>query len=357
MKNNFLIEQLPDRLCSKENLKKKILLKPEEEQYFSMEEKHPFAVTGYYFSLIDKSDPEDPVRKQCFPTLYESKYKEYESSDPLCETDFSPVPGLVHRYNNRVLLLLTDTCAVYCRHCFRRSFTGHNSGIISQENLEKSLEYINNNKEIKELLISGGDPLTLDNEMLDKVFHKIKQIKRRITVRICTRIPVVLPERITGELIKIIKQMDFPVWILTQFNHYKEITAQSIKAVKMLSESGLPVLNQTVLLKGINDNRKSLVRLFTELVLNRVKPLYIFQGDLACGTAHFRTNLNKGIELIKEVYSEVSGIARPFYAVDLPGGGGKIILNTDSDYICENGFYKLYDNSGKEYFYPDEPDR
>ncbi len=353
MNENLWKQQLTDRITNREILASKIELTEKEKQYFETFVDYPFAITHYYFSLIDKTNPLDPVRKQCIPQLEETVIKEYESLDPLSEDDFSPVPGLVHRYKNRVLLLITDTCAVYCRHCFRRAFTGNNFGCISKGDLDKALEYIIKHPEINEILLSGGDPLTLNNKALADILEKIEHIKRKLALRICTRIPVVMPQRIDEELIKVFKKMN-SVWIVTQFNHYKEITPQSKNAVKMLIDSGIPVLNQTVLLRGINDSKEILVKLFTELILSRIKPYYIFQGDLACGTGHFRTNLNKATALIKEVYSEVSGIARPFYAVDLPGGGGKIILNCNRKYKSENGFYQLKDNNGKVYFYPEE---
>ncbi len=355
MNKNTWEWQLKNRISKRKMLQGNIGLTKKENDYFNDYNKtnYPFAVTPYYFSLIDKTDPDDPIRKQCVPQIEETVFNDYESLDPLSECDYSPVPGVVHRYKNRVLLLVTDTCAVYCRHCFRRTFAGNNSGCINRDNLNKAINYITMHPEIKELLLSGGDPLTLDDKKLSEIFDKIVNIKRELIIRICTRVPVVMPHRIDSKLIENIKRMG-TVWIVTQFNHYKEITEQSKKAVKELVESGIPVLNQTVLLKGVNDKKETLVKLFTKLIFNRIKPYYIFQGDLACGTGHFRTNLRKGLELIKEVFCEVSGLARPFYAVDLPEGGGKIILDCNHDYNLENGFYKLKDKDDKVYFYPEE---
>jgi lysine 2,3-aminomutase len=340
-------------ICSKEELEKQIKLNNSEIGYFNGSSEHPFRITNYYFSLINKVNPDDPVRKQCIPSVNEFVRKEYESNDPLCERKYSPYPGFIHRYKNRALLLLTDKCAVYCRHCFRRSFTGREKGVITKDRFEKSIKYVKEHKEIRELLLSGGDPLTLDNKVLHEIFKSINTINRNIAVRICTRIPVVLPERIDSALIETIKQLD-KVWIVTQFNHYNEITSKSRRAVELLVKSGFPLLNQTVLLKGINDKKDILAKLFTELAVLNVKPLYVFQGDLASGTGHFRTNLEKGTSIMRDVYSEISGIARPFYAVDLPGCGGKKVLSVDAEYKSLNGFYRLKDNKGKVYFYPAE---
>jgi lysine 2,3-aminomutase len=351
--NNPLHKCQVSRISSKNDLENLICLSEEEKEYFDKKPDSPFGITRYYLSLIKESGKEDPVRKQCVPCINELNIKNYESEDPLYESEYSPSPGLIHRYKNRALLLLTDNCAVYCRHCFRKNFTGKGNGIISGGNLDRALDYLHNHGEISELLLSGGDPLTIDNSKLNDIFSCIKRTRKDLAVRICTRMPVVLPQRIDRELIKNIEQLE-TVWIVTQFNHPNEITPESRNAVKMLVKSGIPVLNQTVLLKGVNDRSEILVKLFTDLVLINVKPLYIFQGDLAAGTARFRTNLQKSTYLMKEVYSRLSGIARPFYAVDLPSGGGKIILATDSEYISENGFYILKDNKGKEYFYPEE---
>jgi len=362
MQDNTWKEHFKNRIISSEELSKSCRLSEEEKEFFKAEremkqngqsETLDFAVTRYFLSLSDCGNPVDPIKKQFMPSLSEFVYKEYELPDPLGESEYMAVPGLIHRYKNRALLLVTGICAVYCRYCFRRHFTGRKKGIISRKELVDAVSYMKKHNEIEEVLLSGGDPLVLPDSRINDILSTIKNRLKKIVVRIGTRIPSVLPQRVTGGLISVLK-LYRPLWIITQFNHPEEFTGQSVEALSRFIDAGIPVLNQSVLLKGINDDLKTLAELSGLLVKNRVKPYYIFQGDLAKGTSHFRVPLKRGLKLIDELSKEVSGIGMPVYAVDLPGGGGKISLpDIDMEKHDDKGFI-IKSRSGKKYFYPDE---
>ena len=283
-----------------------------------------FAVTPYYFSLAEDS-PDDPIRRQFLPRSEEFVFRDYELGDPLGESDRSPVPGLVHRYADRALLLVTDSCAVYCRHCFRRTHTGGNAGAITAVRLGAAAVYLSEHPEIQELLLSGGDPLILGDGKLLSIFEKIRAQRPDMIFRVGTRIPVVLPQRITPELSEILGRFA-PLWIVTHFNHPTELSHEAEEALARLAGAGIPVLNQSVLLAGVNDSVETLEGLFRALVRNRVKPYYLFQGDLAAGTSHLRTPIERGLSIMRELRKRLSGIALPVFALDLPGGGGKVPL-------------------------------
>ena len=311
----------------------------------------PFRVTPYYLSLCSRDDPGDPLRRQCIPTIRESRFKEYELEDPLGDKKHLASARLVHRYRDRVLLLATDHCAMYCRHCFRRSSAG--KGQISSNELNMAVAYCKEHNEIKEIILSGGDPLTLENDRLMDIIRRFRTIREKIVIRIHSRIPVVLPQRITDELLRSLR--DFrPLWLVTQFNHPREITPESSEALRMLAASGITLLNQTVLLMGINDSFETLEQLCRSLVMLGVKPYYLFQGDLARGTSHFRIPILKGLELYAKLSNSLSGLLRPIYAVDLPGGGGKVVLDSGTVERCHNGWLKLKSPEGKVYRYPIE---
>ena len=286
------------------------------------------------------------------PSVKEFYNLDYELGDPLGESQYTAVPRLIHRYSNRVLLLVTDLCAVYCRYCFRRHFTGKRKGIISKEELNKALAYIEKNREIEEILLSGGDPLVVPDGKIHEILNSIKKRIPNVVIRIGTRIPSVLPDRVTKNLISILKTYK-SVWIITQFNHPHEITDKSIAALTKFIDAGIPVLNQSVLLKGINDSEETLAELSRLLVASGVKPYYLFQGDLARGTSHFRIPLEEGLGIIHALSEKVSGIGMPVFAVDLPGGGGKVSLFAVRIEKSGEGFY-LIDKSRKKHFYPDE---
>lgn len=316
--------QIRNRITDFKTLKKYIELQPDEEAVakakgFSFR----MAITPYYLSLIDPKNPNDPVRLQAIPRIAESEMDPHDMPDPLHEDADSPVPGMTHRYPDRVLLLLTDQCSMYCRHCTRRRKAGEYDAPMPRENVDKAIEYIENHKEVRDVILSGGDPLTMGDGRIDEILERLSRIKHVDIVRIGTRTPVVMPQRITDELIAVLKKYKF-VWLNTHFNHPNEITKDSAAALAKLAEAGVVLGNQTVLLKGINDHVDVMKALVHGLVRNRVRPYYIYQCDLSEGIAHFRTPISKGIEIIESLRGHTSGLCVPTYVVDAPGGGGKI---------------------------------
>lgn len=315
---------LKHRITTCDELKKYIKLSPEEERVFASKKfSFRMAITPYYLSLIDSKNPNDPVRMQAIPKIMESHISQEDMPDPLHEDADAPVPGMTHRYPDRVLLLLTDQCAMYCRHCTRRRKAGETDSPMPKDNVEKAIDYIRQHKEIRDVILSGGDPLTLGDERLDEVLGKLNKIKHIDIVRIGTRIPVVLPQRLTDSLIKVLTKYKF-VWLNTHFNHPQELTKEACSALAKLAEAGIVLGNQSVLLKGINDQVDVMKQLVHKLVKNRVRPYYIYQCDLSEGIAHFRTPVSKGIEIMESLRGHTSGLCIPTYVVDAPGGGGKI---------------------------------
>ncbi|TYQ15902.1 UNVERIFIED_CONTAM: lysine 2,3-aminomutase [Acetivibrio alkalicellulosi] len=284
------------------------------------------AITPYYASLMDIDDYNCPIRRQGIPTVHETLVSNSDMCDPLHEGLDSPVPGLTHRYPDRVLLLITDQCSMYCRHCTRRRFAGQEDKSMPIKNIKRAIEYIKKNKEIRDVLLSGGDGLCVSDGMLEFILESIRSIKHVEVIRIGTRVPVVMPQRITPELCDIIKKYH-PVWINTHFNHPKEITEESKKACDMLLEAGIPMGNQSVLLKGINDCPYIMKKLVHKLVMMRIRPYYLYQCDLSEGIEHFRTPVSTGIEIIEMLRGHTSGFAVPTFVIDAPGGGGKIPVN------------------------------
>ena len=316
--------QLRNRITDFKTLKKYIKLLPEEEAVANTKSfSFRMAITPYYLSLIDAKNPNDPVRLQSIPRIAESKLDPFDMPDPLHEDADAPVPGMTHRYPDRVLLLLTDQCGMYCRHCTRRRKAGETDAPMPRENVEKAFQYIQAHKEVRDVILSGGDPLTLGDERLDEVLERLSKIKHVDIVRIGSRLPVVLPQRITEGLLRVLKKYKF-VWLNTHFNHPREITPTSTAALAKLAEAGVVLGNQSVLLKGINDNVDVMKQLVHSLVKNRVRPYYIYQCDLSEGISHFRTPVSKGIEIIESLRGHTSGLCVPTYVVDAPGGGGKI---------------------------------
>lgn len=296
-----------------------------------------FAVTPYYLSLVREGE-DDPIRLQCIPRVEERRVLPWENEDPLQDISHSPVPRLVHRYKDRVLLMVTDECAVYCRHCFRRHFSGKRRGGIGASELSKVREYLENHSELTELLLSGGDPLTLSDEKLRRILEEVRKARPEIVIRVASRMPVVLPHRISTDLVTMLRSFS-PLFFVTQFNHPGEITPESSAAVASLVDAGVPVLNQAVLLRRVNDDTAVLAELFRTLVARRVFPYYLLQGDLAAGTSHFRVPLSRGLELVSQLRQKLSGLAMPVYAVDLPGGGGKVPLTENYLMGKREGFY------------------
>ena len=286
--------------------------------------KFPLSITPYYLSLIDSSDyMNDPIFKQSFPSPSELIISKYDMKDPLSEDKDSPTPGITHRYPDRVLFHISNVCSMYCRHCTRKRKVGDVDSIPEKEEVIKGIEYIKSNPVVRDVLLSGGDPLMLSDEYLDWILTELENIPHVEVIRIGTRMPVVLPYRITDELVEVLKK-HHPLWINTHFNHPREITASSKNALRKLADAGIPLGNQTVLLAGVNDCHRIMKKLIHKLVQNRVRPYYLYQCDLSEGLTHFRTPIGKGIEIMENLIGHTSGFAIPTYVIDAPGGGGKI---------------------------------
>jgi lysine 2,3-aminomutase len=281
------------------------------------------AVTPYYAMLIEPNNSNCPVRSQAVPTKNECNISKYDHVDPLNEEEDSPVKGLIHRYPDRVLMLVSSQCFTYCRHCTRRRLTGREDKDIGLNDIKKAIAYIKNNSEIRDVLLSGGDALCISDEYLKYILKSLSTIKHVEVIRLGTRAPVVMPQRITQELCDMIKKFH-PIWVNTHFNHPKELTEESIKACNMLADAGMPLGNQSVLLKNINDCPYIMKSLVQKLVQNRIRPYYIYQCDLSEGIEHFRTSIATGIEIIEMLRGHTSGFAVPTFVIDAPGGGGKI---------------------------------
>lgn len=315
--------QVRNRIETLEDLKKYVKLSEEEEEGVRKTlETLRMAITPYYFSLMDPDDPHCPVRMQAIPTIKEIHQSEADLLDPLHEDEDSPVPGLTHRYPDRVLLLITDMCSMYCRHCTRRRFAGASDHAMPMERIDKAIEYIAKTPQVRDVLLSGGDALLVDDDVLESIIKKLRAIPHVDIVRIGSRTPVVLPQRITPKLCNMLKKYH-PIWLNTHFNHPKEVTPESKAACERLADAGVPLGNQSVLLAGINDCVHVMKRLVHELVKIRVRPYYIYQCDLSMGLEHFRTPVSKGIEIIEGLRGHTSGYAVPTFVVDAPGGGGK----------------------------------
>ncbi len=286
--------------------------------------KFPMSITPYYLSLIDVDDFEnDPVFIQSFPSPNELTVLDTDMCDPLHEDHDSPVPGITHRYPDRVLFLVSNFCAMYCRHCTRKRRVGDRDNIPDRKQIAGGIDYIRKNPQIRDVLLSGGDPFMLSDERLDQILSELHDIEHVEVIRIGTRTPAVLPFRITDNLVSILKKYH-PLWINTHFNHPREITQSSREAVAKLADAGIPLGNQSVLLSGVNDCPRIMRSLLHKLVANRIRPYYLYQCDMSEGLSHFRTPVGKGIEILESLIGHTSGFAVPTYVIDAPGGGGKI---------------------------------
>ncbi|MDF1617191.1 lysine 2,3-aminomutase [Petrocella sp. FN5] len=284
----------------------------------------PLSITPYYFSLIDQKDfINDPVLRQAFPDVRELDICSSDIEDPLGEDKDSPVEGLTHRYPDRVLFHVSNRCAMYCRHCTRKRKVGDTDYCPSLKDYESGIAYIEEHKEVRDVLLSGGDPFLLPDELIESLLERLSSIKHVEVIRIGTRTPVVLPYRITETLVNILKKHK-NLWINTHYNHPKELTKDSIKAIDKLVEAGIPLGNQSVLLSDINDCPQVMKALVRKLVANRIRPYYLYQCDLSEGLEHFRTSVGRGIEIMESLRGHTSGFAIPTYVIDAPGGGGKI---------------------------------
>jgi lysine 2,3-aminomutase len=315
--------QVKNRIETLEELKKYVSLSAEEEEGVKQTLKTlRMAITPYYLSLINPDDPNDPIRRQCIPTGAETHQAAADLLDPLHEDEDSPTPGLTHRYPDRVLFLITDMCSMYCRHCTRRRFAGQTDNECGIDRIEKALEYIRNTPTVRDVLLSGGDALMVSDKRLEYIISELRKIPHVEIVRLGTRTPVVCPQRVTPELCNMLKKYH-PIWINTHFNHPNEVTPESSRACEMLADAGIPLGNQSVLLRGVNDCVHVMKKLVHEIVKIRVRPYYIYQCDLSMGLEHFRTPVSKGIEIIEGLRGHTSGYCVPTFVVDAPGGGGK----------------------------------
>lgn len=331
--------QMKNRIETVGQLKKYISLTIEEENAARKCLKNlRMAITPYYLSLIDPDDPEDPIRKQAIPTSQELHKSKADLIDPLHEDEDSPVPGLTHRYPDRALLLITDQCSMYCRHCTRRRFAGQNDKVLPMDQINRAINYIAKTPAIRDVLLSGGDALVVPDDKLEYIIKRLRNIPHVRIIRIGSRTPVVMPQRITPELVNMLKKYH-PIWLNTHFNHPNEITKESKKACEMLADAGIPLGNQSVLLRGVNDCVHVMKKLVYDLVDIRVRPYYIYQCDLSVGLEHFRTSISKGMEIIEGLRGHVSGFCVPTFVVDAPGGGGKIPIMPN--YVISQGYNKV----------------
>ena len=301
-----------------------VFTEEEHEEFEKTVSKFPMSITPYFASLIEKENyRNDPIFKQAFPNPAELEISRYDMSDPLHEDEDSPVEGITHRYPDRVLFLVSNRCSMYCRHCTRKRKVGDTDHIPSKEQILKGISYIRNNRQVRDVLLSGGDPFMLPEDYLDWILTELREIPHVEIIRIGSRMPVVLPYRITDALVNMLKK-HHPIWLNTHFNHPRELTRSARKALQKLADAGIPLGNQSVLLAGVNDCPRIMKQLNQKLVQNRVRPYYLFQCDLSEGLSHFRTPIGKGIEIVESLVGHTTGFAVPTYVVDAPGGGGKI---------------------------------
>jgi lysine 2,3-aminomutase len=310
-------------------------------------ERYPMRITPYYFSLIKEVG--DSIWRQCLPDP-----RELEDSLPVDsynEAELSPVPGLIHRYPDRVVLLVSSSCPTFCRFCMRKSWIRNKTGINVKESIDEAIEYIGKRPMIRDVILSGGDPLLLSDESLEDILNKLRRIPHLEIIRIGSRAPVTLPDRITLKLCRMLKQYH-PLYVVTHFNHPSEITPQSSKACVHLVDAGIPVGNQTVLLKGVNDDPSVMKKLMQKLLIIRVKPYYIHHMDLVQGTSHFRTSVEQGKKMMASLRGHTSGMATPYYVIDLPKGKGKVPILPDDVKRSGNVLY-IRNYRGETIEYPD----
>lgn len=315
--------QLQNRVRSVAALKRRFPSRRVSNRMAAAARQFPLAITPYYASLIRSLDPSDPVFAMCVPDARETADPPFLTDDPLGEDADMPVPGLVHRYGDRALLLATTACAAYCRHCTRKRVAGQTETCVSRTRLAQATDYLAVHPEIHDVIISGGDPFTMTTAALERVIRAIREVPSVEIIRIGTRTPVVLPMRVTDELVQMLRRYH-PIYVNMHFNHPVELTPDAGAACERLADAGIPLGNQTVLLRGVNDSGPLLADLFRRLVRVRVRPYYLFQCDLVRGVEHFRTPLTKGVEIMEYLRGRLSGLAIPTFVVDAPHGGGKI---------------------------------
>ena len=343
--------QLKNRVTRAEQLK--LLINLNEEEIAAIEAskgRMATAITPYFAKLMNRTDSNCPIRRQAIPTLEEFYVSPHDLLDPCAEDENSPVHGLVHRYPDRVLLLVTDKCAVYCRYCTRRRMVGSSEKCITENELDEAIAYIQSTKKVRDVLISGGDPLLMEDDHLEGILAKVRKIPHVEIIRIGSRVPVTLPQRITPSLTNMLKKYH-PLWVSIHFSHPKEITKEVRRSCAILADAGIPLGSQTVLLRGINDKPYIMKRLMHELLKIRVRPYYIYQCDLAMGTEHFRTPIAVGINIIEKLRGHTTGYAVPSFVIDAPGGGGKIPVGPTYLISQDRGKMVLRNYQGKVFEY------
>ncbi len=349
--------QLKNRVTSLDQLQQHIpnLTEAETEGARLADTKLAMAITPHFFNLIDVDDPECALRRQVIPAIDETFTASWEMSDPCGEDSHSPVPGLVHRYPDRVLFLVTDRCAAYCRYCTRSRMVSNATGYGFRPNFEQQLDYIREHPEVRDVLLSGGDPLLLSDGKLRLLLTKLREIPHVEFIRIGSRIPIFLPQRITPELCAMLKEFH-PLFVSVHANHPRELTTEVRDGLARLADAGIPLGNQSVLLKGVNDDETVMKALLQKLLMCRVRPLYIYQCDLINGSAHLRTSVRRGLEIMETLRGHTTGYAVPQYVIDAPGGGGKVpvapnyVLSHNADRVVIRNF------EGKVFEYPEAPD-
>jgi len=312
----------------------------------------PVGITPYYMSLLDAEDALQPLRRTVIPTQGEFVHTAGEADDPLGEDSHSPVPGLVHRYPDRVLLLALDFCSTYCRYCTRSRVVGHNELSPNEARLEAAFDYLRRTPAVRDVLISGGDPLALSEDKLDWILSRLRAIPHIEFVRIGTKMPAVLPQRITPTLCRVLRKYH-PLWMSVHFLHPDECTPEAAKACGRLADAGIPLGAQTVLLKGVNDSVETMKALVHRLLMMRVRPYYLYQCDPISGSSHFRTSVSKGLEIIEGLRGHTTGYAVPTFVIDAPGGGGKIPLQSNYVVGRDGDDLVLRNYEGNTYRYPD----
>ncbi len=347
--------QLQNRITTADELEHYLELTPDERMgaRFSAY-KLSLAITPYFFNLIDPKDPECPIRKQVIPRGAESRTAPEELLDPVGEESTMPVDTVVHRYPDRVLFLVTDRCAAYCRYCTRSRLVSNAQDYNFHPNFEEGLRYIEEHPEIRDVLLSGGDPLLLNDVKLDYLLGRLRAIPHLEFIRIGSRIPVFLPQRITEKFCGVLRKHG-PIWMSIHANHPKECTQELYEATERLALAGTPIGNQSVLLKGVNDDPEVYRSLIHRLLMMRVRPYYLYQCDLITGSAHFRTGVEKGVEIIRALRGNTSGYAIPQFVIDGPGGGGKIPINPDYVREVTDEEVVLTNYEGREFRYPRYP--
>jgi len=320
--------QMQNRIRTAEQLARVIDLTPEDQRVIEDAlRRFRFAIPPYYASLIDPDNPECPIRRQSVPGVGETTVREYEISDPLNEEGDSVVPGMTHRYPDRVLWVMVQECAMLCRHCTRKRKVGDSLQPITEEALSKGIAYLNEHTEVRDVLLSGGDPFLLSDDRIDHILRRLREEAPSVEIiRFGSRLPVTMPQRVTPTLAETLKRYH-PIWVNTHFNVPQEFTPESEAAVSLLADAGIPLGNQSVLLRGVNDCWALMRELMRRLTANRIRPYYIYQCDLAEGLEHFRTTVSKGIEIMEHLRGHISGLAVPTFVLDAPGGGGKIPIN------------------------------